>query len=716
MNEILELYNEEERRSITDAYKVAEQSLEGIRRGNNSPFIGHAAGVAHIVAKELGLMSDAVVATFIHEALRFDETILDSVSKRFSPDIIDMAISLNKIAAINPKDTRLEAENYRKLIISYSSDPRVSLIKLADRLEVIRNIELLPKSNQKKKITETIMLYVPLAHQLGLYNLKSELEDRFLKYTEPEQYRTITNKLKATERDRENMARNFIIPLREKIDRSGIRYELKTRTKSAYSIWKKMQVQNVPFEMVYDLFAVRFIIDSEPVKEIEHELCWKVYSMVTEEYTPDPSRLRDWLTIPKRNGYESLHTTVTDRSGNSIEVQIRTKRMDDKAENGDASHWMYKGIKRVDSLEKWLSAVKKMLESPDPEKYKQVSDTVLNEIFVFTPTGDLRRLPAGACVLDFAFDIHTNFGLKCSGAKIDGKLVSIKEKLKTGNVIELMSNKNQKPSQDWLNFVVTSKARSKIRQKIKEEETKKAGAGRELLERRLKNWKLEINDEMLHELCKKYKYKSVIEFYSALGEGLADISEIKSFITNYLENDHPHQEREKERVKQKSAENEKEYPTDFLVIDGKLNNVGYKMAKCCNPIFGDDVFGFVSIKEGIKIHRISCPNAARLFDNYPYRIQKVKWKESVKSSNFQSTLKVVTIDDPTVNQVIIDRIHSFNISIRSLYTKERESRKSGGSYDIYIQISVSNNQQLDKLISTIKKVRGVTNVIRVANG
>ncbi len=706
-----EIYSAQEMERIEYAYRLAEEVLREKKRENGHPFIEHPVGVAAIVAKEIGLTADCIEAIFLHEALRFHPTLLDEIpAGQFPQDVIDIALNLNKIAAIKPKETRLEAENYKRLIVSFSTDPRVVIIKLADRLEVMRNIALLPKDSQERKVAETYLLYIPIAHQLGLYKLKSELEDIFFKYSEPENHRMVTNSLLATERERLAFIDSFIDPLKEKLAAGGISYTLKSRTKTAYSIWKKMQKQGVSFEGVADVFAIRIIIDSPEDRETEHALCWKAYSIVTEAYTPDTKRLRDWLSAPKSNGYESLHTTVKDTKGNVVEVQIRTRRMDDIAEKGLAAHWSYKGIKGDGVLTQWLNDVKEAMQSGEKSSYEYVSNMVKDDVFVFTPDGTLRRLKADATVLDFAFDIHTNLGLRCTGAKIDGKIVNIRERLTTGSVVEILSSKNQKPASDWLNYVVTSKARSKIKQKLKEEELKKSKLGRELLERRLKNWKLEITDEMLLPICKHFGHKEVVSLYEAIGEERIDMMDIKEFITSYEER------KAEEALAASTAKNyddsrkKKGGESDYLIIDGKLGQVGYKMAKCCNPIYGDEVFGFVSIKDGVKIHRISCPNAARLIENFPYRIQKVKWREDSKTSGFQALLKVV-IDDASVFANLLGIINGFNISIRSSAMIEREN-KSRGEYDVKIQVSVGDNKQLDKIISTFRKTKGVVTVTR----
>ena len=712
---ILSYYPAEQQDRIMTAYHIASDAMKDKLRENRHPFIEHPLGVARIVAEDIHLRYESVIAVFLHETIRFYPEVLDRLPKgTFSPEIIDIAQSLNKIAAIKPKETRLEAENYKRLIVSYSKDPRVTLIKLADRLDVMRNIELLPKSSQERKVTETMFLYIPIAHQLGLYGIKSELENIFFRYTEPEKYREITNKLKATASEREVLLNAFLIPIRRRLSEAGIKVSYKQRTKAAWSIWKKMQKQDIPFEKVMDLLAVRIIIetDGEVTREKEKDLCWQVYSIVTNEYRPDTSRLRDWISKPKSSGYESLHITVNFRGDIYVEVQIRTRRMDDEAEHGHASHWAYKGIKEEKGLTPWLQSVRNILESDNKNDYEYVSRFLSEDIFVFTPDGELRRLPKGATVLDFAFGIHTNLGLKCVGATIDGKPASIKERLKTGEVVEIKSGKNQKPSPDWLNFTVTSKARNKIRLKLKEEALKKSAAGRELLERRLKNWKMELTDEDLTTLCKKFKLKNISDLYAAIEDGSVDVMSIKAYIS--AKQDTPETEAAEplkpQTVPAKVQGSGK--ADDYLVIDGKLSNVSYRMARCCNPIYGDEVFGFVSVKDGIKIHRLSCPNAARLIENYPYRIVKVRWKETSTTGSFQTTVKAVT-DDSAVYPAIMQKVTDFGASLRSSSITPKSGRNSG-EFDVRIQIFVSSNSVLDKIISSIRKTKGVLSAVRIS--
>lgn len=710
-------YDEKGLEIIRSAYSIASVALKDMTRSNGHPFIEHPDAVAKIAYEEIGLPAECIAAIYLHEASRFfPET--DITSGKFGKDVYTIVDGLNKISTINPKDTRLEAENYKKLIVSYSRDPRVTVLKIADRLEVMRSLDMFPKLSRERKVLETMMLYIPLAHQLGLYNIKSEMEDIYFRHADPEQYRAITNKLKSTERDRQKLMTQFIEPLKQKLSDEGIQYKLKVRTKTALSIYKKMQKQKVPFEGVFDVFAIRFIIDCEEDRAVEHALCWKVFSYVTEEYESDTKRLRDWISNPKPNGYESLHITVKNKEGSYLEVQIRTKRMDDMAESGLASHWSYKGIKHEATLDKWLTAVRYALENPigsegDPMAayYEdELLEMPTKEVFVFTPSGELRKLPSGATVLDFAFDIHTNLGVKCTGGKVNGKAVRINEKLKTGDIVEIMSGKNQKPSQDWLNIVVSNKARNKIRQKLSEAEFKKASDGKELLNRRLKNWKMEIDDETMAAVMKKLPYKTLNAFYAAIGEGELDVADVKNMVGDIRNAEVPASVDQDKKgggtLKERNNNND-----DILVIDAKnVKGIDYRMAKCCNPVFGDDVFGFVTRTEGIKIHRMSCPNASRLLDMYPYRIQKVKWSDNPSTGNFQTGLRVTAALEPSVINEIMDIVNSFRASIRMFNVTENERQST---YEITMKIAVPSNLELDKVTSQIRNLRNVIKINRM---
>ena len=692
---------------IDRARAAAAGALKDQTRHDGTPFIGHPDAVAAIVADEIGLPEECIAAVYLHEASRIAGYEVREAD--WGASICTLVDGLNKISTIKPNDTRLEAENYKKLIIQYSRDPRVTVLKLADRLEVMRSLRMFPKSNREQKILETLLLYIPLAHQLGLYKMKREMEDIYLNYAEPEQYRLITNKLKAGEKDREKLMQEFIEPLKGKLDGAGIKYKLKLRTKSAYSIWQKMCKQKVPFEGVYDVFAMRFIIECDGENHVlEKELCWKVFGFVTEEYEQDTKRLRDWVTNPKPNGYESLHITVKNREGAYIEVQIRTQRMDDMAENGFASHWAYKGIKREESLDKWLTNVRYALEHPDDDT-EDLPQPPSKEIFVFTPTGELRILTAGATVLDFAFGIHTNIGSHCVGAKVNGKAVSIREKLSTGDVVEIQTSRNQRPTPDWMNWVVSSKARSKVKQALALQEQTRAVDGKELLERRLKNWKLELPDDMLTEFRKKNNYPTLTAFYAAIGAGTLDVNAIKDYILGEAAR-HAASVEAAEAV-QASAKAARHYESkdDILVLNAKnVKGLDYRMSKCCNPVFGDDVFGFVTRTDGIKIHRITCPNAARLLELYPYRIQKVKWADSPSSGSFQVALKVIA-DEESASGRILEVIGQFKASIRSFTVTDNPRN---GTYEVALKLSVPSNLELDKVLSQIKNLKHILKVTR----
>ena len=693
---------------IDKARSAAAQALQEYTRYDGSPFIGHPDAVARIVDEEIGLPEECIAAVYLHEASRMAGYVVKEAD--WGAPVCTLVDGLNKISTIKPKDTRLEAENYKKLIIQYSADPRVTVLKLADRLEVMRSLRIFPKSSREGKILETLMLYIPLAHQLGLYNMKREMEDIYLNYAQPEQYRLITNKLKAGERDREKLMEEFIGPLKSKLDAAGIRYKLKIRTKAAYSIWQKMVKQKVPFEGVYDVFAMRFIIDCDPEDhKLEKDLCWQVYSFVTEEYEADTRRLRDWVTNPKPNGYESLHITVKNREGAYVEVQIRTKRMDDVAENGFASHWSYKGIRREETMAAWLGSVRYALEHPD-ENTEDLPQPPSQEIFVFTPTGELRILAAGATVLDFAFGIHSNIGAHCVGAKVNGKAVSIKEKLSTGDVVEILTAKNQHPNQDWLGWVVTSKARSKVKQALAAQEQNRAVDGRELLERRLKNWKLDFPDEMCTEFRKKYNYAGLTGFYAALGDGSLDVNVIKDYILGEEARHNASVEAAEAVQAAARTQRRSESKDDILVLNAKnVKGLDYRMSKCCNPVFGDDVFGFVTREAGIKIHRITCPNAARLLELYPYRIQKVRWAETPSSGSFQVSLKVIA-DEESASGRILETVGKFKASIRSFTVNDNPRN---GTWEVALKLSVPSNLELDKVLSQLRLLKHVVKVARL---
>jgi len=691
---------------IDKAKEYAAARLEGLKRGNGAPFMQHVDAVAAIVEKEISLAGEAVATVYLHEASRKHPELLAEIASLFGHETGSMVVGLNKISTINPRDTRLQAENYRKLIISYSADPRVTLIKLADRLEVMRSLaDCFPRNDHIKKATETMMLYAPLAHQLGLYRIKSELEDLSFKVIQPEDYRLITNNLRANEIERKKQIAGFVQPLEKELRKAGIRYELKSRTKTTYSIWRKMQIQQVGVDEVYDILAIRFIVDTTPDRE--KEVCWQVYSIVTQIYEPIPERMRDWITVPKASGYESLHITVRTPEGAALEVQIRSRRMDIVAEFGVAAHWAYKGVKNEQVMNDWLAGVRKRLQNPQEDFSSAEKDLYKsNEIYVFTPAGDLRRLPAGATVLDFAFEIHSNIGLRCTGGRVNGKMSQVRDTLQTGDVVEILTSRNQKPSRDWLGFVVSGKARNKIRQKLREEEGIQDVAGREMLERRLKNWKMELTPEDLMQLMKHFRIKQISDFYAAVAREDISLQDIKLFLLKDKED--TSEKPETGSTPPEHAEEKTSYREgDYLVIDDNFGRIGYKLARCCNPVIGDEVFGFVSIKEGIKIHRMSCPNAARLMTRYPYRIQKVRWREKVTSAMFQITIRFTAYQEIGLAQEISDVIGNLSLNLRS-FTFSGQGGKIAGK----LQVAVSSNKQVDLLLFQLRKIRGITKAVR----
>jgi GTP pyrophosphokinase len=698
-----ESFSDEDKLIIHTSFECVRKSTEGVTRENGDPFVFHAISIAEILVSELGLTAPSLVAMFLHEAYPDNRDIPET----FSDDIKRMVVDLNKISNIDIKTTSLQVEKFRKLLVSLSSDPRVILIKLADRLEIMRSLSFFSGSKQLKKSNETLLLYAPMAHQLGLYNIKQEMEDTALKYIEPEAYREIVTKLRTSDSERKKLISDFLKPIEEELQSTGIQYHIKSRTKSVYSIWRKMRKQQVPFEGVYDVFAIRIITDSAPKDEKSD--CWKVYSIVTNIYTPNTNRLRDWISSPRPTGYESLHITVDTPDKKTVEVQIRSVRMDEIAESGIAAHWRYKGVQQLESMQSWLDKVKKLLNSPNEDIDAQISLLELkhDEIFVFTPAGDLRQLPAGASVLDFAFDIHTGIGAKCVGAKINGKNTTIKEQLKTGDIVEIITAKNQSPKADWLNYVVTSKARARIKQRMREEETKLAGLGKEMLDRRLKNWKLTLNDEILSSLTKHYKFKVITDLYIAIGSEKIDLSEVKNLLLNTESKTADVQD----TVEKTTVKNKKSVDFDCLEIDEKLNNVAFKLAKCCNPIFGDEIFGFVTVKEGVKIHRVTCPNALRLLEKYTYRVIQARWKQTKEVQSFQATLKITGYDEPGIMGRINDVImKDTGISVRSLNISNER-----GVFEARLQVYLHYKKQLDMLTVHLQQIKGVEKVIRLSN-
>ncbi|MFW6095915.1 MAG: RelA/SpoT family protein, partial [Bacteroidota bacterium] len=543
---------------------------------------------------------------------------------------------------------------------------------------------------------------------LGLYTLKSELEDLSMKYTENEIYREIIKKLKDTTARRNRFIKKFTDPIKKELKAQGFKFEIKGRTKAVHSIWRKMKKQNVPFDQVYDIFAIRIILDSD--RKHEKSDCWRVNSIVTDFYKPNPERLRDWISIPKSNGYESLHTTVIGPEGKWVEVQIRSRRMDEIAEKGYAAHWKYKGIKGDQAFDNWMSKIRDLLEISDSGASEIIDNFKIDfnakEIFVFTPKGELKKLTEGSTVLDFAFDIHSEVGERCVGGIVNNMNVPIKEKLKNGDRIEIITSKKQKPKIDWLNAVVTSKAKAKIRQALKEEQRKEAETGKELLKRRLKNWKIQYNQDLVNKLLKYYKYKEATDFFYALAVEKIDITEIKDVLTRQEEPEKNGKITQKETTQPTPSGEE---ITDYIVVDGDLKNVDYKLAKCCNPIYGDDIIGFISVNEGIKIHRVNCHNAQRLISKYDYRIIKAEWGKSKRQRSFQTRIKVSGIDEIGIINRISDIIsNNMKVSMRSISFDTKD-----GIFDGFINLYVEDTKHLEALIRKLKKEKAIIKVTRM---
>ncbi|GHU90502.1 GTP pyrophosphokinase [Bacteroidia bacterium] len=667
---------------------------------------------ALIVSDEIGLKRASVIAILLFNPVMEGKLELQEVEKTFGSDVAGIVKGLIKTHELYIMNAAIETENFRKLLISFAEDVRVILIMIADRLLLMRMSKEVKKDEHRLKIAaEASYLYAPLSHKLGLYKIKSELEDLSLKIQDREMYGYIAGKLNETKRSRDEYIEKFIAPLEKRLQEMGLHFDIKGRTKSIHSIRNKLLKQKIEFESIYDLFAIRVVLDTPPEKEKAE--CWQVYSVVTDMYQPNPKRMKDWLSIPKSNGYESLHTTVMGPQGHWVEVQIRTRRMDEIAERGLAAHWKYKGIKGEGGLDEWLNGVREVLENKDTPPSDLIHDFKLDlydeEIFAFTPKGDLFKLPKDATVLDFAFAIHTKLGSKCVSAKINGKNVTIKHKLRNGDQVDILTSPNQSPKQDWLNFAVTSKARVKIKQSLKEQAAKQVEFAKELLQRRFKNKKIEEDESMMMRLIKKKGYKTVTDFYADIADEKLDVNTV---IEQYLELEKreketaEHSERSTEGYRAVIPGEEIASKEDVLVIDKNLTGIEYKLAKCCNPIYGDDIFGFVS-SQGIKIHRMNCPNAPAMFSRFGYRVVKARWSGK-SGANYPVTLKVIGRDDIGIVTNITSVISKENgMSIRSINIDSAD-----GVFQGNITVMLNNTDAMDSLIKKIKAVKGVKQVSR----
>ena len=669
---------------------------------------------AVIVAEEIGMKRASILSIMLHEPVKHGLCNLDFVKEEFGEDVAGIIKGLVKINELYAKSPTIESENFRNLLLSFAEDMRVILIMIADRVNLMRQIKDSPNDEARQQVSnEAAYLYAPLAHKLGLYKLKSELEDLSLKYTEKEIYYHIKEKLNETKASRDRYIAAFIQPIQKKLEEAGLKFHMKGRTKSIHSIYQKMKKQKCPFEGVYDLFAIRIILDSELEKEKQE--CWQVYSIVSDMYMPNPKRLRDWLSVPKSNGYESLHTTVMGPEGKWVEVQIRTERMDDIAERGFAAHWRYKGVKGENGLDEWLTTIRETLENAgnDLEVMDQFKlELYEDEVFVFTPKGDLYKLPKGATVLDFAFSIHTQLGSKCIGARVNGKNVQLRQQLISGDQVEIMTSNTQSPKRDWLNIVTTSKARTKIRQALKEIEARQTEFAKETIERKFKNRKVEYDESVMMRLIKKLGYKTVTEFYQDIANEKLDANQI---LDKFVEMKKKETESSNE-VLYRSAEgysiqpptDDKGFKEDVLVIDQNLKGLDFKLAKCCNPIYGDDVFGFVTISGGIKIHREDCPNATEMKARFGYRIVKARWAGKSQGKQYPITLRVVGHDDIGIVTNITSIINKeTGILLRSISIDSNDGLFSG-----MLTVMVDDTAKLEALIKKLRTVKGVKQVNR----
>lgn len=697
---------------IKKAFNLSVEAHKEMRRKSGEPYIFHPLAVAEICVEEIGLGTTSIIAALLHDVVEDTEVELDEIKSSFGPKVAKIIDGLTKISGVFEHGSSQQAENFRKMLLTLSEDVRVILVKLADRLHNMRTLGSMPRHKQLKIISETIYLYSPLAHRLGLYAIKSELEDLWLKYTEPEVYIDLVAKIAESKSSRNRFIKSFMNPIVDELDRTGFSYEVKGRPKSIYSIWNKMKKQNIPFEEVYDLFAVRIILDT-PYDQ-EKAACWQVYSIVTDFYTPNPDRLRDWVSTPKANGYESLHTTVMSRAGRWVEVQIRTQRMNDIAEKGYAAHWKYKdGMNPAheSGLESWIQKVRDMLEQNDTNAIEFVDDFRSNlfneEVFVFTPKGDLKILPSGATALDFAFDIHTEIGAKCLGAKVNNRLVPLNYQLKNGDQIEILTSNKQRPNEDWLRFVATSKAKSKIKDTLKETKKQAAIDGKEIVQRKLKQMKVPFDGDVANQLRAYFEEKTVTDFYYKVGRGLIDPSQIKNF------KDFKKERQKSLRVKSKDFEYSDDFKKiedpgkDILLIGEDMDVLDYRYAKCCNPIPGDDVFGFITVNEGIKIHRTTCPNAPELLSRHGNRIVKAKWM-SQQQNAFLAVLRIIGTDRVGLMRDVTDIIsNELKVNMQSI-SIDTET----GIFDGQIRLYVNSTKHLDQLISKLEKVTGVMRVTR----
>jgi len=698
-----------DRRMIRQAFEMAAEAHKTMRRKSGEPYILHPLAVARICVEEIGLGVRSTICSLLHDTVEDTDVTLEDVQREFGPEISKIVDGLTKISNVVDVNASQQAENFRKILLTLTDDPRVILIKLADRLHNMRTMDSMKQEKQLKISSETIYVYAPLAHRMGLYNIKTEMEDLAMKYLEPQTYKEIAKKLAETKRERTKFINEFIKPLRDNLERGAFDFEIYGRPKSIHSIWNKMKKKGVSFEEVYDLFAIRVILNSPPEKEKED--CWKVYSMITDEYTPSPERLRDWLSNPKSNGYEALHTTVMGPMGKWVEVQIRTKRMNEIAEKGLAAHYKYKeGAQDESRFDKWFNQIREVIGNQDVDSVDFLQDFkrsfLAEEIYIYTPKGDVKMLPIGATALDFAFAVHSEVGVKCIGAKVNHKLVPISHKLRSGDQVEIITSNKQKPSEDWLNFVVTAKARTKIKDSLKEEKKAVAEEGKYTLQRKLEGLGASVNQHNVDELVTFYKLASPLELYYGIAVKTIDLKELKEFTVSGDKIEAPKPVRVLEpKPEYHPAITKKD--TELIIFGESSDRIVYNLANCCKPIPGDDVFGFVTTGKGLTIHRTNCPNAAKLLANYGHRIVKTKWAKN-KEISFLTGLRIIGMDDVgVVNKItnIISGDLRINISAITIESKE-------GLFEGSIKLFVHDKEELDELVIRLKSLNGIHSVER----
>jgi GTP diphosphokinase / guanosine-3',5'-bis(diphosphate) 3'-diphosphatase len=695
---------------LQQAYIELINSKGGETLASGKDYILSVIDSACIGVSDIGLGRTSLTSLFLYKAGIDTGEHQARVEKVYGSDVFLITKGLEKVGSIEEKTISSQAENFRRLLLNLAKDVRVILITLAEKLEYMRELKHASHEEQVRVASEAAYLYAPLAHRLGLYLVKSEMEDISLKFTDEETYLMIATKLDETMRARKEFIEKFISPIKSELEQQGFEFEIKGRPKSIHSIWNKMRKKQVSFEDIYDLFAIRIVLNSE-IKN-EKADCWQVYSAVTDIYQPNPLRLRDWVSMPKTNGYESLHTTVIGPEGKWVEVQIRTNRMNEIAEKGLAAHWKYKGGTAERGLDSWLAKVREILETPEPDADNFIDDFKLSlyskEIFVFTPKGDLKKFPEGATILDFAYDIHTQVGSSCTGAKLNGKVVPIRYKMQNGDKIEIITSKGQKPKIDWLNIAVTMRAQKKIRQVLNEEKAKGAEAGKEMVKRRFKNWKIDYNDEVIRRIMKKYKLHNAQEFYYQVANNKIDLAHVKEFVLEEVQL--PDNSTSLGDLETDSTViSKKKNSDDMLVIDEQVDSIDYKLAKCCNPIMGDNIFGFVTISEGIKIHRSNCPNAVQLIGKYGYRIVSAKWTRKGPESVFPVSIRVSGEDQSGILKSISEVFaKDTGVTVRSINIDANE----GAFYGI-IGLVVRDLNHLDSLLQKLQSLKGIYSVSRL---